>query len=403
MKKGLILTFLILGLLMANIVVAAGPTDTIKEFFSDVFGSIGSLKFLGGSTDQFMGFLKVLYGILVFVIFYFLASLARDKIPKNIAIAISVILAIMVAVLTPSAVILAIATGYSTAVAFVLLGVLVGGAIWLVIKDRTHSWGLFITKIIALFIAFWVLGQFTAFLSGEGLYTAVPAAGVLGAWGSIVDTFSEWAYLIFFVLLLWTVVDFAFLRPGESTWGEKVAEKKGVLGGLWKKHAPSWVGGAKAEKEETKPKLAKRLGRVLRRIYRYNKKALKGIEAAHQESLKKKPEADVGKIKKGLKKAKKFERKEIDFEALGNDLVQGIKEVSAGNPELKKRLDVLNKLLQKDLANLKDKLLKAEKLVEADKFIQLPPVLLSAKTSCEMIIKEILGMEADVKGLKKEL
>ncbi len=408
MKKGMLIIFTILGVLMASSVLA-GPLESLGNTFSSLFGSIGSLSFLGGTSDQFLGFIRILYAILVFTVFFFFGSFFGDKVPKNILVPIAIIVAIFASILTPSTLIMAIATGYSTAVAFVLLGILIGGGIYFVLKDRTHSMGALISKIIAILIAFWVLGQFTAFLSGRGLYTAIPAAAELGDWGSIVDTFSEWAYLAFAALLIWVLVDFFGFRDKDSdnTWGSDSEGKRNWLGKLFgsgKESSGDEPAGTEApEAKAEEEKLEKRLARVLRRVYRYNKRALKQIKDAHKESLKSQTMVDMKKIKKELMKAIKLEKKEIDFNALSNDLVGKIEEISKSNPELKNKLDILNKLLKKELANLKDKLPKAAKLVDDSKFTQIPAVLVSAKNSCEKIKEEILGLEAVAKGLKKEL
>ena len=233
MKKGVLVLFIIIGVLMASSVVA-GPLETIGDAFSKLFGSVGSLEFLGGSSDQFLGFIRILYAILVFTLLYFVTGgLLGDKIPKNISVTVSLIMAILVVILTPATLIIAIATAYSTAVAFILLGGLILGAMYLVLKDRTDSWGLFLIKAGAIVLSFWILGQFTAFLSGKGLYTALPAASELGAWGSIVDKFSEWSYLIFVGLLIWVIVDFFFLSKGEDTaYGTGSEGRRGWFGGF---------------------------------------------------------------------------------------------------------------------------------------------------------------------------
>ena len=157
MKKGVLVLFIIIGVLMASSVVA-GPLETIGDAFSKLFGSVGSLEFLGGSSDQFLGFIRILYAILVFTLLYFVTGgLLGDKIPKNISVTVSLIMAILVVILTPATLIIAIATAYSTAVAFILLGGLILGAMYLVLKDRTDSWGLFLIKAGAIVLSFWIL------------------------------------------------------------------------------------------------------------------------------------------------------------------------------------------------------------------------------------------------------
>ncbi len=164
----------------------------------------------------------------------------------------------------------------------------------------------------------------------------------------------------------------------------------------------------KAEKE-VKEKVEQQVEEVeddlysaLRRVYRFNKKVLKNIEAAHNESLKK--PIDKKKLKKKLEKAKRYEDKEIDFEALANDYVGQLMKFAKGKPGLKDKLNIFNKSLQLNLSKIKNQIERALVNSEIPQRIGTVPVILaSAKSSSEKIAKEVPALEAVAQSLEKEV
>ena len=211
MKKRIPIIYMILGVLTASSVMA-GPLDKVGEIFTFLFSSIGSLAFLGGNSNQFLGFIRILYAILVFTILYAAGKVALgDKIPRQITITISIILSIIVTVFTPTSILLAISTSYATAVAFILLGGLIGGLIYFIVRDKTDSLGSLLMKSGLIILLFWILAQFADLLTTQS--SGFVALG-LGDWESFALTFFEWIYVLLVLLIFWVIGSYFSSRSG---------------------------------------------------------------------------------------------------------------------------------------------------------------------------------------------
>ncbi|MBI4983466.1 hypothetical protein HZC32_02380 [Candidatus Woesearchaeota archaeon] len=144
--------------------------------FSNVWNkilSIGNLSFLGVSdANVVVGFTRLLLAILTFTIFFAVITVFGEggsgntgRAPlsffkRNHAMVISAILAIMVAVFLPASVILAVGTGWATAVALILIGVpVIGGAyfLWVWPIGGTDTRGTYFLKLILCVLLFWIL------------------------------------------------------------------------------------------------------------------------------------------------------------------------------------------------------------------------------------------------------
>ncbi len=158
----LFLSILIVSLFGVSAVgVAAAPSTGVTGLVSDAFDkiiSIGSLEFLlGASADsKFVGFLRLLVGILIFSIFFAGASAAHAFIPRNVGITISIIMAILSAVFIPGSVLAAIGSGYAVLFSSLLIGIPVFVLMYFIFG--TPSTRLMVGfKLGALLIVWWVL------------------------------------------------------------------------------------------------------------------------------------------------------------------------------------------------------------------------------------------------------
>ncbi|PIZ51283.1 hypothetical protein COY27_04120 [Candidatus Woesearchaeota archaeon CG_4_10_14_0_2_um_filter_33_13] len=228
MKKGILLTFLLMVVLMA-VSVTADPLTAISGFLNSVFGFIGSTAFLGAA--QFGGLLKLLYAGLVFTLLFSASALIRDHLKKGPAVAISIIIAILVALVTPTTMLLAFVTTYATLTMGILFGVPVGGILWFTVAHRTKTWGMFIAKLIVIMLGFWITSQFVLSVQGRGgsFVQAVPTSA--GVAGSIITFFTEWAPIVFALALFWVIVDFWFLAGREERGGSEDSDDGGDAAG----------------------------------------------------------------------------------------------------------------------------------------------------------------------------
>lgn len=113
---------------------------------------IGGLGFLGSSYNPMEGFMRVMLVILVFSLLYFGAGFVFNQpAQRNSRIAVSLIIAIISVVFISGNVLAAIGAAYGTAVAFILLGSLIGGGFWLTTLTQNH-WIRLVILILLLII-----------------------------------------------------------------------------------------------------------------------------------------------------------------------------------------------------------------------------------------------------------
>jgi len=151
------------------------------------------------------------------------------------------------------------------------------------------------------------------------------------------------------------------------------------------------------KKKKAVKTLERVLARALRKAYKYTRKMDQDIVKAHTESLKN--PSNRAKIAADLDEAKKFRGNTVDIDALITETIDKVDQIIASNPTLATRLTTLNRMIQKELENIKNRL-NGWSTIRA---ISLPAYLASAKTSGEKIEQEILGLEADVKNVTKYL
>jgi len=133
------------------------PADGENKFIQFIFW-LGSLSFLfgGQAENQLCGFLRILLAFLVFTILYFLASMIPG-LTRGVAITISIILAILVAVFTPCVVLLAWGTSYATIFAFVVIfGPVLAGLALLLFTPTPNRRTAFL-KLVSVLALMWLV------------------------------------------------------------------------------------------------------------------------------------------------------------------------------------------------------------------------------------------------------
>ncbi len=235
----------------------------------------------------------------------------------------------------------------------------------------------------------------------------------LGGMGDLVDILVTvaWGYVIvsvyFFVLEKFSGIK----HPKEP--------EEGTVGGWFKKkgeEATAWRA-EKAKKEKEGKQIAKELGRTLRKTFRLNKRVGQKVTSALGEvnnAQLTKRNVDLAKVEDYLAEARNLEGKDIDLDALATELTTELVTKATEFPDIKKELDTLSKLLQKELKEVKDTLeiaetetaaLKAAPVVSVTSKALRPLMasLRACKDHAENIRTEILGMEAEMKGLERHL
>ena len=157
MKKSGVLIVLLLLASLFLVSCAEGKEISIQSVFESIV-SLGKLEFLGGNVNTFVGFMRVMVGILVFALFYMGVSLIPGMGQnRNIAITVAVVLAIIATIFIPGPVLAGIGTAYGTLVALILIGVPVaaGGALLYVIPS-TNRW-LIAGKMVIIILMIWLL------------------------------------------------------------------------------------------------------------------------------------------------------------------------------------------------------------------------------------------------------
>ena len=166
MKKGIILMIFILSLLMISSVVAQqGMGDTLGGLWESIL-SIGSLEFiLGGSADnQLFGFIRIAIGIIIFAILYMALGAVNNAtggntIPKNIAITISIVMAIITSVFIPASVLATFGSTYAVIFSLILIGGPMAAVGWMVFGTPTPSRGVAALKLFGILLLWWLVSE----------------------------------------------------------------------------------------------------------------------------------------------------------------------------------------------------------------------------------------------------
>ncbi|MBD3248632.1 hypothetical protein GF336_01130 [Candidatus Woesearchaeota archaeon] len=222
-----------------------------------------------------------------------------------------------------------------------------------------------------------VVSWYTFKSLSPGTYAWLTVKG--GLWQLIV-ALADVAALIIVIKLMINAFKaiFGALREGEG---------KGTIGSTISqevKDASEAVQTGADEVNKFKDKWGKRkdkkLHRALRRVWKFNKKLKNDIDAA----LSLFRENRFEEAKQKVEEAKQYENKEIDYEAMINDLTNDLASVSEAS--IKQKITSLNNSIKMNLNKIKEQVNKFNKTPKA---ITLWP----AKRAAEDIEKEILGLE----------
>lgn len=158
--------FLLLFLvaIMAVSVSAKGSGDIISNILD-----VGRLEFLFGSgaDNQLIGFVRILLAILVFAILYVGLSVI-PHVPRNIAITVGVLLAVLVAVFTPKEVLLTMGATYSTIFAFIIIGGPILAIMALCLLTPTPNRAIAFLKFLAVVFVMWLISKISVWADKLG-------------------------------------------------------------------------------------------------------------------------------------------------------------------------------------------------------------------------------------------
>jgi len=116
-----VISLLLVSLLLASCAPSPGPSEGIWETVLEI-GSLGFLN-IGDAENNIVAFVRILLGVLIFALLYMGASAVPGlKEQRNIAITVSIILAIISVIFIPASILVGIGSAYSTLFALVLLG-----------------------------------------------------------------------------------------------------------------------------------------------------------------------------------------------------------------------------------------------------------------------------------------
>lgn len=132
MEKKQVLAYSVFFVFLASLPAALALTfDNVWRDFI----SMGNLSFLGfGDYNILAGLTRLLLAIMIFTLFFALLSKEWGSFKifeRNHAVIIALVLAIMSSVFMPVQIILAVGTGWGTAVAFILIGAPIVGIAYL--------------------------------------------------------------------------------------------------------------------------------------------------------------------------------------------------------------------------------------------------------------------------------
>jgi hypothetical protein len=165
MKKNFLVLLLVLGTMLSPCVLA--ESDGIKGTISDIL-DIGRLEWLlGGSAEnQLIGFIRIIIAILIFTMLYLGLSVANNAmggnaIPKNIAITIGILMAIVSAVFIPGEVLMMFGETYATIFSLIIIGGPILAILSLCFMTPTPGRGMAFLKFCAICFVIWLIDKIT--------------------------------------------------------------------------------------------------------------------------------------------------------------------------------------------------------------------------------------------------
>ncbi|MBT3298177.1 hypothetical protein HN385_04585 [archaeon] len=211
-KKNLLFLFIILGLMVVPSVLA-GPLDKLGDVFESII-NVGTLDFLGSGDAPLIGFIRILIGIVTFSLIFMGLRLLGDKVSKNVATTIAIVMAIISSVFMPATILTAIGVSYAAATAFVLLGGLLAAGFWLLFGTPTETRVMAIIKLGGVTFMTWLIGNIEAHALNLGGHLSTNTA-VLGDFGTWIDWISSYAYMV--LVIAWIYFLWKVISPGDSS------------------------------------------------------------------------------------------------------------------------------------------------------------------------------------------
>ncbi len=254
-------------------------------------------------------------------------------------------------------------------------------------------WGATILAIILAFIIFKWIRDSNIF--GEEITVpiavSVALALILIGFFLSVDYFFSWGFLI---AIIGAVVGL-FMKFAESRKEAAELREGGMEKGFWGNIRAK----GEAEPEKTPEKLSKHLYRALRRVYQFNRRSGRDLYKA-------KHAAEGGKLNEVvgyLEEAKKYENREMDFDALALELGSELEKLARKFPAHEEKLKALVDSIPVALKDLKRALDEAERLAAANSQTDCVKELAAAVKFSGQIEKDIEGAEAEAVGLGRML
>jgi signal transduction histidine kinase len=270
------LFILVLVMILVAMPVFAGPFSSISSAFASVLNIFKIFDQL--SVAQFIGFLRLLIGILIFTIIYSaiglvnkIGSSGEGFLSKNIAITISIILAIMTSIFIPGGILIAIGASYAAIFSFIVLGSLIGGALFLVVGLPTPNRFVASAKLVGLILISVILGKINQMIASKSVltpmlankYGSLPGIDISFKW---VEMLSPYLWIALMFLYAWLIyMIFVGGDEGEASkkeWGSRKAGEFGEkIGEFGKKN---WGEYKKKREKEAKRVKTKTLSEYIR-------------------------------------------------------------------------------------------------------------------------------------------
>ncbi len=228
MRKRLlqILSIVLLVVLFSSFVLAeAKPiTEVVKTAFTDLF-NLASLSDAGSGENRMVGFIRIAIGILIFTICMIGLRFISDHVPKNMAIAIAIVISIISSVFIPGSVLSAIAAGYAVFFSFIIYGSMLFPPAYFLFAYPTSNRAIAGLKLGILALVSWLIAlvnDAAVGLTGASQTGAFPNMGEFGQW---VEQLSSYAYVIILGLAVYLI--YQLIKGGDDTpasaWGAGAA------------------------------------------------------------------------------------------------------------------------------------------------------------------------------------
>jgi len=225
MRKSLFLIILFVFGALPVVAQSAGPTKNIWDYIVDGYNGLAmtfdDMSTKGLESAKFLMFIRVLLLIAVFTLFFDLIgkNVFKDAKDKNKNIVISLALAIIAVVAMPNAALVGIASLYSGALVFILVGALVIGAMyWTLYGLKGETRGTYFTKALMFAILMWV----TSTYSNAAYFISQPPSMLFTNMAVLLS-------LVLTVLMIWFAVKSILMPAGGPDIHETVASTQRVI------------------------------------------------------------------------------------------------------------------------------------------------------------------------------